>query len=236
MKPLIEVGKPGQNIWYGNINRALIFAILITTLTMTALSQTQNQPENTPVCNLSVAQAPVIRGIGLGMKPDEWLKLFPGSPQNEQIKTIIDQPPMYPDYGQKAFNLIAPNANLSIGGRSVSIRTQFSEELSGIDAVSFKLFDNQIIWFRVYYHGSDINPWDSIDQLFPIFSKTYNLPEASVWDKRGNAAKLNCAGFELDLFSGNGPLVELKSRIDPRATIDQRREADRLKARAAFKP
>ncbi|HMB26532.1 MAG TPA: hypothetical protein VKS99_00445, partial [Blastocatellia bacterium] len=83
------------------MTRILFVSLFTATLTMTALGQTQNQPENTPVCNLSLSQAPVIRGIRLGMKPDEWLKLFPGSAQDAKIKAILDQPPTYPRYGVK---------------------------------------------------------------------------------------------------------------------------------------
>jgi len=40
----------------------ILFVFLFTaTLTITALYQNQNQPENAPVCNLSLSQAPVIR-------------------------------------------------------------------------------------------------------------------------------------------------------------------------------
>jgi hypothetical protein len=61
------------------MTRVFLLLLFAAALTITAFSQAQNQLENTPVCNLSLSQAPAIRGIRLGMKPDEWLKLFPGS-------------------------------------------------------------------------------------------------------------------------------------------------------------
>jgi hypothetical protein len=81
------------------MTRILFVSLFTATLTMTALSQNQNQPENAPVCSLSLSQAPAIRGIRLGMKPDEWLKLFPGSAQDEHIKVILNEPPLYPNCG-----------------------------------------------------------------------------------------------------------------------------------------
>jgi hypothetical protein len=42
------------------MTRILFVSLFTATLTMTALSQTQNQPENAPVCSLSLSQAPVI--------------------------------------------------------------------------------------------------------------------------------------------------------------------------------
>src|SRR5215470_2903777 len=126
------------------MTRILIVFLFTAILTITALSQTQNQPENAPVCNLSLSQAPAIRGIRLGMKPDEWLKLFPGSAQDEKIKAILDQRPTYPRYGEKDITFFPPNS-----------QNKFNylprEEFSGIDIVSLHLFDNQIIGISISY-------------------------------------------------------------------------------------
>src|SRR5262245_58757263 len=123
----------------------ILFVFLFTvTLMMTALSQTQNQPEITPVCNLSLSQAPVIRGIRLGMKPDEWLKLFPGSAQDEKIKAILNQPPTYPEYGQKSIVFESTSAAVSVGG---AFRILSKEEFPGIERVYLTLFDGQITQF-----------------------------------------------------------------------------------------
>src|SRR5262245_54356299 len=83
------------------MTRILFIFLFTVTLMCTALGQTPNQPETAPACNLSLSQAPIIRGIRLGMKPDEWLKLFPGSAQDEKIKAILDESPKYPRYGLK---------------------------------------------------------------------------------------------------------------------------------------
>jgi len=213
------------------MTRILFVSLFTATLTMTALGQTQNQPENMPVCNLSLSQAPVIRGIRLGMKPDEWLKLFPGSAQDEKIKAILDRPPTFPEYGFKEI-IFYPAFSPSL----------FSylprEEFSGIFNVSLTLFDNQIIAFRIKYAaypGID-NPWDSVEQLIPIFSETFNLPQLSAWHKNGSGAELKCAGFELILNAGNGPSAYLTSKYDFNQIIRQRAEADKQKGRAAFKP
>jgi len=213
------------------MTRILFVSLFTMTLTMTALSQTQNQPENAPVCSLSLSQAPVIRGIRLGMKPDEWLKLFPGSAQDEKVKAILDRPAKYPDYGWSSVTFLP-----------ASSQNQFNylpmEEFSGVNGVSLTLFDNQIIAFRITYApypGID-NPWDSAEQLIPIFSETFNLPQLSAWHKNGSRAELKCAGFELILTADNGPTAYLTSKYDFNQIIRQRAEADKQKGRAAFKP
>jgi len=213
------------------MTRILFVSLFTATLTMTALGQTQNQPENMPVCNLSLSQAPVIRGIRLGMKPDEWLKLFPGSAQDAKIKAILDQPPTYPRYGVKDIAFFPSNS-----------QNQFNylprEEFSGIDSVSLTLFDNQIIGISISYarYPNISYPWDDVAQLITIFSETFNLPQLSAWHKNGSGAELKCAGFELILNAGNGPSAYLTSKYDFNQIIRQRAEADKQKGRAAFKP
>ena len=214
------------------MTRILFVSLFIATLTMTALSQTQNQPENAPICNLSLSQAPVIRGIRLGMKPDEWLKLFPGSAQDEKIKAILDEPPKPPRYGMK--DVVFPQAS----GQSQSSYLS-REEFSGVQQVFLTLFDNQIVSVLIYYaRYPDIgSPWDDVAQLIPIFSETFNLPPVSAWHKHSNlTAELTCTGFEMTVSAGNQPIIILTSKSDFREIIRQRAEADKLKARAAFKP
>src|SRR5262245_10517034 len=214
------------------MTRILFVSLFTATLTMTALSQTQNQPENTPVCNLSLSQAPVIRGIRLGMKPDEWLKLFPGSAQDEKIKAILDQPPRYPDYGLKEITLY-PAAFTQFQFRYLPV-----QEFSGINRVSLSLFDNQILAIQIAYAPYPYidTPWDNVAQLIPIFTETFNLPHISSWYKDGSQAKLKCSGFEMTLTAGNGPMASLISNYNYRQIIQQRAESDKQKGRAAFKP
>jgi hypothetical protein len=213
----------------------ILFVFLFTaTLAITAISQNQNQPENTPVCNLSLSQAPAIRGIRLGMKPDEWLKLFPVSAQDERIKAILDQPPAYPSYGRNSITFESTSAS---GHTGTPFRILFGKELSGIDRVTLELFDNQIIALQIAYAPYPcVSPWDDVAQLIPIFSETFNLPQDSAWEKNGGVAELKCAGFVLRLVTGNAPSVYLTSKLNFDQIIRQRREADKQKGRAAFRP
>jgi hypothetical protein len=159
------------------------------------------------------------------------LKLFPGSAQDEQIKVILNEPPLYPSYGVKEIILFPAFSQNSFSYLS-------KEEFSGINSVSLTLFDNQIIAFRIRYTaypGTD-SPWDNVAQLIPIFSETFNLPQVSAWINYGDRAELKCNGFEFVLFTGNGPSAYLTSKYDFKEIIRQRKEADKQKGRAAFKP
>ncbi|MBO0860418.1 MAG: hypothetical protein J2P21_18455 [Chloracidobacterium sp.] len=212
------------------MTRILFVFLCAATLTITAFNQTQN-PEDAQVCDLSLTQAPAIRGIRLGMRPDEWLKLFPGSAQDEKLKAILYKPPTYPEYGKNSLIFESSSASAHTNN---AFRIFFGEGFSGIDKVYLDLFDNQIIGFSIFdapYPGVD-NPWDSAKQLTPIFSNTYNLPQAFSWGKNGHRATLRRAGFEL---ASNPTSAYLKSKYDPEEIIRQRSEADKPKRRAAFK-
>jgi hypothetical protein len=214
----------------------MLFAFLFTaTMTITALSQTQYQPEVGQTCSLSLSQAPVIRGIRLGMKPDEWLKLFPGSAQDEKIKAILDQPPRYPHYGANTITFDSPSGPDSGGFKYLP-----REEFLGVYHVRLNLIDNQIDWFEVEYARTfdGNNPWDEISQLINIFSGTFNLPKIPAWKKSSDQqAALRCSGFDLGLNIINSrPAVTLTSKSNSTQIIQQRREADKQQVRAAFKP
>jgi len=215
------------------MTRILFVSLFAATLTITAFSQTQNQPENAPVCNLSLSEAPVIRGIRLGMKPDEWLKLFPGSAQDEKIKAILDQPPRFPNYGSNSITFTLPSG-------SGEFRYLPREEFLGVNYVMLHLIDNNIGGFEVLYAQSSSggNPWDDVSQLAIIFSKTFKLPDISVWRKENpQRAMLECSGFELILETYNAqPRALLRSKSNFIQIIEQRREVDKQKGRAAFKP
>jgi hypothetical protein len=216
------------------MTRILFIFLFTATLTITAFSQTQNQPENAPVCGLSLSQAPAIRGIRLGMKPDEWLKLFPGSAQDEKIKAMLDQPPRYPNYGSNSITFNLPSG-------SGEFRYLPSEEFLGVNYVELHLIDNQIAGFAILYARSPVgtDPWDNVSQLVAIFSKTFKLPDISVWRIESfQRATLQCSGFELTLETYNAaqPRAILRSKSDLIQVIQQRRETDKQKGRAAFKP
>jgi len=217
------------------MTRTLFVFLFIATLTIAALGQTQNQPEVRQTCDLSLSQAPVIRGIRLGMKPDEWLKLFPGSDQDEKIKSFLSRPPQYPDYGSITISFASPSDQDSEGFKYLP-----GEGFLGVNRVRLHLIDNQIAGFGVEYaRSSDVdNPWDDISQLITIFSDAFNLPKTPAWEKIGNQqASLRCPGFELHLNTSNStPSVYLESKPDLKQVIRQRREADKQKHRAAFKP
>src|SRR5438270_6952301 len=44
-------------------------------------------------CSLTMAAAPVLNGLKLGMTPDEVLALFPGSKDDPEVRSFLSRPP-----------------------------------------------------------------------------------------------------------------------------------------------
>src|SRR5437660_1222135 len=71
-----------------------------------------NQPTNTTAnsteqsnatCTLTMAAAPDIKGLKLGMTPDEVLVLFPGSKDDPELKSKLLRPPS--QFGTTSFSI-----------------------------------------------------------------------------------------------------------------------------------
>src|SRR5262245_32500347 len=108
------------------------------------------------------------------MKPDESLKLFPGSAPDDTIKDILDKPSAYPEYGLKRIVFESSSSLVGWGG---AFRILPKEEFSSIDRAHLTLLDNQIVQFQIFYspvysNGSRAPAWDDISQLIPIFPET----------------------------------------------------------------
>src|SRR6267154_4772558 len=57
-------------------------------------TQTTNAgAQDKPTCQLTLAGAPDIKGLRLGMTPEQVLALFPGSDEDPEIRSRLSQPP-----------------------------------------------------------------------------------------------------------------------------------------------
>src|ERR1043166_1242407 len=57
--------------------------------------------QDKPTCVLTMAAAPDIKGLRLGMTPDEVLAFFPGSKDDAEIRSSLSRPPS--EYGVSTF-------------------------------------------------------------------------------------------------------------------------------------
>jgi hypothetical protein len=177
-------------------------------------------------CNLTPAQAPVFRGIRLGMSMEELLALFPRS--KEQSKTIEALSKAEANYGE---------VHLEFG------RDLYPEnrEMFSNNVVSYTttLFDGRVTSFNAYYSfpapNNRSHAWTPATWLNKL-SESYKIPEQKDWEFLGNYASIGCQDFQMRVYaSDNSTSIRM---IGPPYDDQkkQRREAAAAKLRGEAKP
>jgi len=191
------------------------------------LPKPQPPPQN-PNCKLTLAQAPVIRGLRLGMTSDELFAIFPANERQEfdraqQLKAAE----LPPNYGLTSFQF-APSGFVT------------TDRFTGIDSLSFGLFDRKVVSIHAYY--SNTPQFDRTGQLIDIITRQFDLPEYKDWpgynpaySENYNNPSLSCDGFTFQLngYSQNFSI----DLTDPtsKKIVEDRKQADLAKRREGFK-
>ncbi len=104
-------------------------------------AQTSNATgQEKPTCQLTLAGAPDIKGLRLGMTADEVLALFPGSTDDAEVRTSLSRPPS--QFGVSSF-LIRPD------------KYESKEKFAGINQITFTLLDGRVSSFSAGYNGPE---------------------------------------------------------------------------------
>jgi hypothetical protein len=150
--------------------------------------QTANSTEQSSTCSLTMAAAPVLNGLKLGMTPDEVLALFPGSKDDSEVKSNLARPP-----GQ-------------MGESELVIRPskfESKEKFTGISQITFGLLDGRVSSFTIGYKGPQ---YSHVDQFVTKFVEGTNLPPTDQWQAYAGMdtqlKTLTCKGFEIRVFAG----------------------------------
>ena len=156
-----------------------------------------NQPSEQPAtsteqsntnCSLTIAAAPVLYGLKLGMTPDEVLALFPGSKDDPEVKSKLLLPPS--QFGVSEL-LIRP------------AKFESKEKFAGINHIIFGLLDGRVSSFTVGYSGP---AYPHVDQFVTKFVEGTNLPPPDQWQAYvGMDTQLKiliCKDFEIRVFAG----------------------------------
>jgi hypothetical protein len=195
-----------------------ISAIFIAVLGTLTLVQAQQTP---PVgkCSLTLAQAPKIRDVRLGMSSEEVLKMFPGSSDEPYIRAQLS------------------TADQRFGIVGFSIPTTFipRPKFAGVNSVSVVFLDNRLSEYAFTYAGIE---WKNVDDFISRFSEAFNLPRPETWERSNlpSLKKLYCQGFEMWVSADAGGSW-IKIRIpEAQQIVSDRQEAQKEKARKEFKP
>jgi uncharacterized protein DUF4177 len=188
-------------------------------------SQPAPPPPQKPTCKLTLAQAPVIRGLRLGMTSDELFAIFPANEREEfdrdqQLKSAE----LPPNYGSTFFQFSPSN---------YAIKDRFT----GIGALSFVLFDKKVVFIRAGYSNTPL--FDSTGQLMEVITQQFGLPEFRDWpEAQDGRPSLSCDGFTFKVSAGNGNSGSFSIELTaPGYTkiIEDRKKAALAKKREGFK-
>lgn len=166
------------------------FAIIFLLLAASAVSaQTESLAAHSRAnCNMTMARAPVINGLRLGMTPQQVLALFPGSANDSDIIASLASP--VTRFGVSSFS-ITPG---KYGSKA---------KFAAISQISFTLLDGRVSNMHVGYNGPE---WKHVDQFVAKFSAGTGLPAPEAWEARvgmdTQLKTLTCKDFEITVFAG----------------------------------
>ncbi len=139
-------------------------------------------------CTLTIAQAPVVSGVKLGMTPEQVLALFPGSREDKEVSGSLARPAS--KFGVSTF-MIRPERYAS------------KARFAGVSQVSFTLFDGRVSTFNIGYTGPE---WKHVDEFVTKFADATKLPAADSWEAQvgmdSQLKILKCKEFEVSVFAG----------------------------------
>jgi len=186
----------------------------------TANLNSSNQPANTN-CQLSMAGAPNIKGLKLGMTPDEVLALFPDSKEDEEVRKHLSQPPS--QFGVSDFN-IHPE---KFGSK---------DKFKDVTQITFNLLDGRVSAFTVGFNGPE---YPHVDQFVAKFIEGTNLPPVDQWQgyegMESQLKMLACKDFEVRVFIG-GEGGKLNYVLMRDLEADRKLKDRKAKARAQASP
>ncbi len=198
--------------------RKLLLVPLIIGAVSSAFAQTTNT--STGECKLTLAQAPAIRGIRLGMSVEHVLAEIPGSEADSDLLARLSR-----DY---------------FGSRSAFVMTgsyvTSKEKFAGINQINLTLLDGRLAYFSIRYAGPE---WRSNEQFVARLAEVLNLPGVGSWKPSNNGLAIACDGFEISVqtFGPRDAEIAMKDmKVDIGKVVHEREEVPKEKARRAFKP
>ena len=139
-------------------------------------------------CTLTLAQAPAVDGLRLGMKAEEVLALFSGSRTDKEVRA----------------QLLSPASPVGVSGLTIKPERYSSKaKFPRVTAVTLMLLDGRVIKANIGYNGPE---YKHVDEFLGKFLEGKKLPAAHAWEPYvgmdTQLKTLNCKGFELKVFAG----------------------------------
>jgi len=191
------------------------------TVVQSPTQTTDASAQDKPTCQLTLAGAPDIKGLRLGMTPEQVLALFPGSSEDAEIRASLAAPPS--KFGTSSF-VVRPEKYAS------------KDKFAGVNQITFTLLDGRVSTFTVGYNGPE---YPHVDKFVAKFIEGTNLPAADQWEAyvgMDNQLKtLKCTEFEIRVFAG-GAGGNLNYALMRDLEADKKLKDRRAKAKAQATP
>jgi len=174
-----------------------------------------------PNCSLTMAQAPSLGGLKLGMTVDQMLALFPGSREDNEIRATLSRP-------ASAFGV----TNFIIRPSMYSTKARFVR----ISQINIAFLDGRLSNFYAGFNGPE---WKHVDEFVKSFSTGTNLPPADAWEAYvgmdTQLKTLRCKEFEISIFAGGtgGNINYVKMQDTPALKKLKERRAKAREAKEA---
>lgn len=139
-------------------------------------------------CTLTLAQAPDVNGLKLGMKAEEVLALFPGSRADKEVRA----------------EMLRPASPLGVSSLSIMPERYSSKaKFPRVRAIALTLLDGRVSTLNITYDGPE---YKHVDEFLAKFLEGKKLPAAHAWEPYvgmdTQLKNLNCKGFEVSVFAG----------------------------------
>lgn len=185
------------------------------------------KPAPPPRCQLTIDQAPAIRGFRLGMDVNEILALMPEGVEKFNVKTMLEKASRPPGYGLTDFSI----------SRNQVLPTQANlERFAGVEDFRFFILDNRIVEINVKYSSlsSRERPNWTAQSWAAKIVQAFSLPDLSFWDTKVYPRRITCSGFSASINHSDQSVGIRDTSFQK--TIDQRRAAEQERMRREFKP
>jgi hypothetical protein len=190
---------------------------LLTLILLTAPAYSQTRDS---MCRLTAENAPTVRGLRLGMTPDQLQALFPAGAKRKEIRDAYQKAQATTDI-EPVYLTFDPAVDSG------------KEQFTGVDSVTVGLLNGKVVDFAVLYGGAT---WGAIDVWVAKLVETFKLPDAQSWTVGPSETPnkvLSCDGIEIEASVQGG---SASIRILLKGMRPDRANAAEEKRRREMKP
>jgi hypothetical protein len=193
-------------------------------------------PAQLAKCTLTLAQAPEIRGIRLGMSLEQALSVFPSLKRPPEVIVL-------PDGGSITRDFLEPDEVGVIRVRINTLDPKYSREatkLEGIGNFNFDFTDGRISYISVIYDTQA--KWSTPDEFAQKVSESLRIPSA--WKKpieynRESERDMECDGFVITVRANRYTAIFMRDLRAEQVVKNRKIELEKAKEkkdREGWKP